>query len=46
MTEKFGEGCIEERVSSSLTIRAGVVIAAVGMGREEGARNIINHAAA
>lgn len=36
MTGKLGEGCIEERVCSSLSIRAGVVITAVGMGRECG----------
>ena len=32
MTGKTGEGCIEERVCSSLSIRAGVVITVVGMG--------------
>ena len=34
VTGKLGEGCIEERVCSSLPIRAGVLITAVGMGRE------------
>ena len=46
VTGKFGEGCIEERVCSSLSVRAGVVITVVGMGREVKARNIVNHAAA